>query len=188
LLVLLLSNDLVAKLIDIPPIRATGNRPSHAAAAQFFLLCFDFGLLELDLELCVREDAVVARGGGPLGDGGEAVAEFGDWRQIGGGGVAGAAAGGRMSRSRDGAAFAAGGAGASDCCDGFGARAGCADGVAAAIDPELTHLVRCNGERSLNEWAGLGSVFSEIRMKEEIWMARWNEATTGECKRDDSQV
>jgi hypothetical protein len=45
-----------------------------------------------------------------------------------------------MGRSGDVATVAAGGAGAHNCCDGFGAGAGCAYGVAAAVDPELAHL------------------------------------------------
>ena len=78
LLILLLSNNLVAVLIDIPSVWTTCNRPRHAGVAQLCLFGFDFRQLELDLLLGVGEDAVVARGVRLFWGEWEAVAKLAD--------------------------------------------------------------------------------------------------------------
>ena len=76
LLVLLLSDDLVPELINVPPVRTSRDRPRSAVTAKLFLFGVDFGFLELDLAFGVGEDAIVAGGVGRFGSEGEAVAEF----------------------------------------------------------------------------------------------------------------
>ena len=143
LLILFLRNDFIPKLVHVPTIWPARNRPRHAIAPQLRFLGLNFRPLELDFALCVSKDAVITGSVGLFGNLGEAVAEFGDRSsgEIGRGYCStGAAAGRRLVGVREVAASAASSAIA--CCEGLRTRTGCADGMAAAVDPRFTHVER----------------------------------------------
>ena len=77
-----------------------------------------------------------------------------------------------MVGGRDVAASAASGAIA--CCEGLRARTGCADGMAAAIDPGFTHVACWKGRGDLVYgdwfWAGFGEIVR--RFGEEVNLKR----------------
>jgi hypothetical protein len=136
LLIVLLGNDFIPKLVHVPTIWAARNRPRHAIASQLLLLGLNFRPLELDFALGVSEDAVITGSIGLFGNLREAIAEFRD-RSSGeidrNCGIIGAATGRRLVRVRDVAASVANSAIA--CREGLRARTGCANGMAAAVDP-----------------------------------------------------